>query len=208
MRNVDYFNAEYQKNRDEWLFADSDNDGSGSESVSVPYIIQIVNACTSAIADVDIGDSYANRAGTSAGPWNFNQNSNITITSTVSGVTYIEFLAESESKPFKVGRTMIISATAGQFNQTAAVTHRDAAGNRMDHVIVPTIDPYQNQTDRILDEYEYLFDGFTRLRFRQINGSATVTTRLYKVSNFSATQIVAGRSGERQFKAPHIIKFW
>ena len=183
-----------------WSAADAGASGEPLRT-SAPYILQIVNACTSAIASVDLGDSFTNRTAS-----NFNQNSNITISCTISGITYIEFLAQSESQPVKIGRTMIISTSAGQLDQTVAVTHRDAVGNRADHIITPTVDPYQNQTDRIIDDYEYLFDGFTRLRFNQINASATVTTRMYPISKFVATQMVAGRPAQQLYSAPHLIK--
>lgn len=186
---------------DSYVNAEGDGGVGQQRHGSAPYIIQLVNACTTAIASVDVGDSYANRSAT-----NFNQSTNITITSTISGVTYIEYLAQSESQPFKVGRTMIISTSAGQLDQSVAVTHRNAGGDRQDHVITPTLDPYQQQTDRIIDDYEYLFDGFTRLRFNQINASATVTLRQYLVSKFAATQIVAGRPAQQVYQAPHLIK--
>ena len=186
---------------DAWGSADGNAGGTAKVRAAQPYIIQMVNACTTAIADVDIGDSFANRAAT-----NFGQNTNITTTSTVSGITYREFLAASESSPFKIGRTMIISTTAGQLDQTIAVTHRNPAGKREDFIISPTLDPNQNQTDRVVDETEYLFDGMTRLRFNQINASATVTVRLYLISKFSPVQIVAGRSSEQFYEKPRIIK--
>ena len=205
----EWFNADGWQSADSWENEEGDawSSAEGGDAAmqpqrtSAPYIIQLVNACTSAIASVDIGDSYTNRAAS-----NFGQSTNITITSTITGVTYIEFLAQSESQPFKVGRTMVISTSAGQLDQTVAVTHRDAVGNRSDHVITPTIDPYQNQTDRIIDDYEFLFDGFTRLRFNQINASATVTVRMYPTGKFVATQLVAGRSGLPSYAAPHLIK--
>jgi len=172
-----------------------------SNRTSAPYIIQIVNACTTAISSVDVGDSYNNRAAS-----NFNQNSNITITSVITGVNYIEWLAQTESQPMRVGRTMIVCTTAAQPTQTVAVTHRDANGNRADKIISPIVDPYQTQTDRIIDDYEYLFDGYTRLRFNQINASATVTLYLFPISKFVATQMVAGRPAQQIYNAPHIIK--
>lgn len=193
--------ADAWQSADSWSSADANAGAAAPVRVSAPYIIQLVNACTSAISSVDVGDSYTNRAAS-----NFGQSSNITLTSTISGVTYIEFLAQSESQPVKIGRTMVISTSAGQLDQTIAVTHRDASGNRADHIITPTIDPYQNQTDRIIDDYEYLFDGFTRLRFNQINASATVTLRMYPVNKFVATQLIAGRNAEQTYSAPHLIK--
>ena len=218
MRNTNQNSANandwYSADGDGWNSADSWDSASGDDQwssaegsqgrtnrTSVPYIIQLVNACTTAIANVDIGDSYLQRAAT-----NFGQNTNITVTSTVTGATYLEFLAQSESQPFKVGRTMVISTTAGQLDQTIAITHRDAGGNRLDQVITPTLDPYQNQTDRIIDDREYLFDGYTRLRFNQINASATVTVRLYPVNKFVATQMIAGRGAEQNYAPPHLIK--
>lgn len=210
MNNSDYLRDAYYANREAWLGSDGSIDGYGgggnNSPVSLPYIIQIVNACTSAITDVDVGDSYANRAGVSAGPWNFNQNASITITSALVGVTYIEFLAQSESKPFKVGTTMLISSSSGQIEQPVTITHRNASGDRQDHVITPTIDAYQTQTDRIIDDYEYLFDGYSRARFSQVNGSATVTLRMYQVGMFTATQIVAGRNSNKSYLYPHIVR--
>lgn len=202
----DWYSADAWSSAEGWDSADAWSSAEGNDSaspsrVSAPYIVQVVNACTSAISSVDIGDSYTNRTTS-----NFGQNSNITITSTISGVTYLEFLSQSESQPFQVGRTMIISTSAGQLDQTVAVTHRDAVGNRADHIITPTVDPYQNQTDRIIDDYSYLFDGFTRLRFNQINGSATVTVRMYPINKFVATQLIAGRTGLPSYNPPHLIK--
>lgn len=246
--NAEFFNAEYNSNRDKWLRADAGDDAAwntawnnnfkygwgtgnsweadkqawndekqwrgadGTDAAgnaiqahgSAPFILQIVNACTSAIANVDIGDSYTNSISSNAA-LNFGQSFDITTTSTVSGVTYLEFLRQSESKPFTVGKTMIISTSAGQLDQTVAITHRNASGDRNDHVITPTLDPFQNQTDRVIDNYEYLFDGMTRLRFNQINGSATVTLRIYPKNLFSATQIIAGRPAEQVYAAPNFV---
>lgn len=194
------------ENADGWQSADAWASANGGDArtqahSSAPYILQIVNACSSAISNVDIGDSYTNRTTS-----NFGQNSNITITSTVSGVSYLEYLGQSESQPFTVGATMVISTSAGQLDQTVAITHRNASGDRLDHVLTPTLDPYQQQTDRIVDYYEYLMDGFTRLRFNQINGSATVTVRQYLKGKFAASQIVAGRPALQTYANPNIIK--
>lgn len=196
---------------DEW--ADADDEWAGANSMvrrpsqktSLPYIIQIVNSTAVAVSNVDIGDSFTNRTtGT------FTNGSlvagNITTSSSVTGVSYLEFLAQSESQPFQVGMTMIICSTAGQLDQTVAITHRNAVGDRLDHVITPTLDPYQNLTDRIIDEYSFLFDGFTRLRFNQINGSATVTVRLYPKGKMSLTQAIAGRPASIKYDNPNVVK--
>ena len=207
MDNRNFFNAAYSNDRDSWKMADGSSEGEDvQQHSSAPYIIQIVNACSSAISNVDIGDSFTNRTGTPGAEWNFNQSPFITTTSTISGVTYQEFLAQSESQPFTVGKTMVISTSAGQLDQTVAITHRNSSGDRNDHVITPTLDPYQQQTDRIIDEYEYLFDGMTRLRFNQINANATVTVRLYLKNKYAASQIISGRPAIQDYATPNIIK--
>lgn len=201
----------------EWLNADGWDDADAWDSsadawdsadaapqvskTSQPYIIQMVNACSSAISSVDIGDSYANRFADL-----FNQSSNITFSMNVSGLTYIEFLAQTESQPFRIGKTVIVSATAAQFNQTVTITHRDSTGKRLDEVITPFIDPYQNQTDRIISDFNYVFDGFTRLRFNQIAASATVTVWLFPQSKFVGTQAVAGRTPQVNYSDPGLVK--
>lgn len=168
---------------------------------SSPFIIKIVNAASAAISNVDIGDSYENRAAT-----NFNQNASITITSTVTGVSYREFLAESETHPFEVGKTLIISTSAGQLDEVISITHRNGRGKREDVPMSPTVDPNQNQTDRVIDSTRYLFDGYTRLRINQINGSATVWLRLYPISVFNPTKIIGQSSGNIKFSDPRLVK--
>lgn len=207
MNNKEYLSRELLANRNTWLNADSDEDEDASDlRYSGSFIIQMVNAASAGtpspnVANVDIGDSYTNRAAS-----NFGQSAHITITSTVQGVSYLEFLAQSEAQPFIVGRTMIISTSAGQLDQSVAITHRNASGDRQDHVITPTLDPYQAQTDRIIDDTEYMFDGMSRLRFNQINANATVTVKMYLRHKWSATNIVANKNQEVNYAAPHIIK--
>ena len=215
MTNKQFLDKEYNRNRDEWKFADADEwansdsmdawDSADAEpsqgQTSQPYIIQIRNALSEAIANVDIGDSYLQRAAS-----NFGQSANLTFTMGISGLSYIEFLAQTESQPFRVGKTVIISATAAQFNQAITITHRDASGKRLDEVIFPFIDPYQNQTDRIISDFEYVFDGFTRLRFNQISASATVNVWIFPASKFVGTQIVAGRGYKKNYSDPGLIK--
>jgi hypothetical protein len=324
-KNNEYGNwleSDSWQNADSWQSADGNKK---SNQLSLPYIIQIVNSCTSAISNVDILDSFANRTSANCGQsgsaaidpnpltwtitvssgtieiidwttqlvigvaaftvdedttsallalsvnthvqygtpftlaWGANTNNytasynastnefslippigvgatyngkqgfyalngagggtglltfsggvnstiNIVPSSTISGVTYSELLAQTEQSPFSIGRTMIVSTSAGQLNQTVQITHRDATGKRKDHVIAPIVDPYQTQTDRIVDDYSFLADGYTRIRFNQINASATVFLYLFPMSSFSATQLVAGRDPKKVYEPPYIVK--
>ncbi|PCJ55964.1 MAG: hypothetical protein COA79_20355 [Planctomycetota bacterium] len=169
-----------------------------------PFIIQVVSASASSISDVDIGDAYGNRAlvqTASRSP--FGADPNITLSSGVIGVTYIEWLAETERRPFKVGLTEIISSSAGQIDNPITITHRGTQGGREDHAIIPSIDPNQGLTDRgIADDYEYMFDGYTRLRLSQVNGLATVTIKIYPISVLK--RIIA--DGHIDFRKPHITR--
>ena len=203
MDNRQYFEAAERENRDKWLCADSWLEQSADPQKKLRgeanFIIQVVSGKDSSTF-VNLGDSFTTRTAD-----NFGQDASITVTSTISGVTYQEFLAQSESEPFIVGRTMIISTTEGQVENPVVIAHRNANGDRVDHVITPTIDPYQNQTDRIIDDYEYLFDGMTRFRF-SINGRATVSIRLYLINKWAATQAIAGRPAIQNYRPPHLIK--
>lgn len=206
-----WYNSDGWSGGDGWSGAAGQNGGDwsangggqnpGMHSSSMAYILQMVNACTTAIANVDIGDAATNRTAT-----NFGQSTNITITSTIPGVTYLEYLATSETSPFEVGLTMIISTSAGQLDQAIAVTHRNPGGKRQDFIIMPTLSPFQTQTDRITDDTTYLMDGMCRLRWNQINASATVTCRQYIKGKFSPIQIVADRPSLGSYQAPNINK--
>lgn len=193
-------NSDGWQGADAWESADADRQPVQEHSAA-PYILQIVNACTSAIASVDIGDAATNRTAT-----NFGQNTNITTTSTITGVSYLEYLALSEAQPFAVGATMIISTSAGQLDQSVGITHRNASGDSSTHVITPTLTLNQNQTDRVIDLWSYIFDSMTRLRFNQINASATVTVRQYLKGKFAANQIVVGRPALQGYGKPNVVR--
>ena len=188
-------------NGDTWAYASAGQRQTQAAAKSQPYVLRLVNACTTAIANVDIGDSYLQRAAS-----NFGQSANITLTSVPSGTSYIEFMAQTENQPFKVGKTVIICTTAAQFNETITITHRDANGDRQDKSFLLTIDPYQTQTDRVILDVDYLFNGYTRLRFSNIVASATVNVHLYPSDKFSAVQSVAGRDSQLKFSAPQLVK--
>lgn len=199
MTNSDYFNSEAISNRDKWMNAVPNK----QEQLHppAPYIIQIVNNGGLAINNVDIGDSYLNRTTS-----NFGQSDSLAITSTLNNVTYTEYLAQTEVQPFIVGLTMIISTTANQVENYVAVTHRNAEGERLDTPLGSTIDPYQKQTDRVINDLEYMMDGMTRLRIRRIEAGATVTIRQYLKNKFAANQIIAGRPSMQSYQNPNVLK--
>lgn len=166
-----------------------------------PYIIQIRNTSGLAVNNVDIGDSFTNRSSS-----NYGQSDSIAITSTVPGVTYLEYLAQTESQPFLVGLTMVISSTSGQVERNVQVAHRNALGDGISYSLAAVIDPYQHQTDRVIDNHEYMMDGMTRLRIARIAAGATVTVRQYPKNTFDAAQIVIGNIALQNYQNPNVIK--
>lgn len=216
-----WFNSDGWDSADSWNSADSWDSADAAPQAprapsrtSLPFIIQIANSCSAtSYSNIDLGDSLSNRTGNTgtftSGSLVYTAAPNVTISSLVSGITYLDFLGQSESQPFKVGRTLIIvtsGSAASQFAQGVTLTHREAGGVRHDEPIVGVIDPYQNQTDRYLYEGEYLFDGFTRIRFNAINASTTVVVYLYPAEKFAATQTVAGRNSKLNYANPHITR--
>jgi len=170
---------------------------------SEPLIVQVVNNSTSNIANVILFNSNSTR--TQAAP-SFGNNANVSITSNIVGVSYTEMLANSESKPYKVGETLIISATAGQVEQTVGIVHKTDTGKLIQYVITPVIDPYQFQTNRVVSNYEYIIDGYTQVLLNQLNASATVTLYFYLKKRYSPTQVVAGGQPQMDYGNPGIMR--
>lgn len=230
LSNKQFFIQQQKLNRDKWAMADGwasdttfnnsdvmrNNDWMGADEgfaqpqdilPQQPYIIQVANSCASAaVSNVDIGNSFANRLTYDPlGTYNFGQNSNISITSTITDITYLEFLAATESNPFTVGKTMIISSSAGQVEQTVQINHKTPAGKQDSFIISAAMSPFQNLSDRVIDETSYVWDGFTRFRFNQINAGATVTVRLYLKNKFSPTRLIQGLSAVIGYTNPNLI---
>lgn len=200
MENREFFNSEAEEQRNRWLYADSEVEEKSRILPAPPFIVQIVNASGStSISDVDIGDSFTNRTAS-----NFGQNNEITMSSGIVGVSYRNFLASSEFAPFTVGATMIISSTSGQLNIPASITHRNANGDRKDFIIAPTQDPYQQQTDRVIDFTEYEFDGMTRIRFSSVLPSAQILVRIYPKTLFDAFKMLNGKNPNEEFGKPNL----
>ncbi len=211
--------TQVKKENEDWFRADAAGWDAGAEwsadgelqkkegKISDPYVIQITNTpvtgegASTYQGDVFVGNSYSRRTTT-----NFGNDSHITLSLATVGVTYRDWLSQTESQPFEVGRTMVVTAIANQLEQPVSIRHRDASGKRQDHVMVPTVDPYQSQSDRIIDDYSYTFDGYTEFLLNFNATSGVITIRLYPKNKFVATQLIAGKTGVPEYKEPHIIR--
>ena len=185
-------------------FFNAEGMGGGNVQTSQPYILDITSTSGSAVSNFEVLGSYQyiNNAG-------FQANGDlvigsITISSGISDVNYREMLYQFMNNPYSVGLTYLQSATANQVLETISVNTRDANGNLAQKTLVPTIDPYQQQTTIIAMKYAYRIDGFTKIIIRQVLANATVKLYFYPADNINLARALGGNSVSRQFGTPPV----
>lgn len=176
----------------------------GNVQTSQPYIVTVTSTSGSAVSNFEVLGSYQyiNNAGFTAG--GDLVIGSITISSGISDVTYREMLYQFMNNPYSVGLTYLQSATANQVLETLSVNTRDANGNLAQKTLVPTIDPYQQQTTIIAMKYAYRIDGFTKIIIRQVLANATVKLYFYPADNINLARALGGQSVSRQFGTPPV----
>ena len=185
-------------------FFNAEGMGGGNVQTSQPYIVNVTSTSGSAVQNFEILGSYQyiNNAGFTAG--GDLVIGSITISSGISDVTYQEMLYQFMNNPYSVGLTYLQSATANQVLETLSVNTRDANGNLAQKTLVPTIDPYQQQTTIIAMKYAYRIDGFTKLVIRQVLANSTVKLYFYPADNINLARALGGNSVSRQFGTPPV----
>lgn len=176
----------------------------GNVQTSQPYIVTITSTSGSAVSNFEVLGSYQyiNNAGfTTGGDLVIGS---VTISSGISDVTYREMLYQFMNNPYSVGLTYIQSATANQVLETISVNTKDANGNLAQKTLVPTIDPYQQQTTIVAMKYAYRIDGFTKIIVRQILANATVKLYFYPADNINLARALGGQPVSRQFGTPPV----
>ena len=171
---------------------------------SQPYIVDITSTSGSAVSNFEILGSYQylNNAGFTTGG-NLVLGS-ITISSGISDINYREMLYQFMNNPYSVGLTYIQSVTANQVLETLSINTRDANCNLAQKTIVPTIDPYQQQTTIIAMKYAYRIDGFTKIIIRQVLANASIKLYFYPADNINLARALGGQSVSRQFGTPPV----
>ena len=175
-----------------------------SAQTSQPYIIDITSTSGSAVSSFEVLGSYQyiNNAGFTAG--GDLVIGSVTISSGITDINYREMLYQFMNNPYSVGLTYIQSATANQVLETLSVNTKDANGNLAQKTLVPTIDPYQQQTTIIAMKYAYRIDGFTKIIIRQILANATVKLYFYPADNINLARALGGQSVSKQFGSPSV----
>ena len=173
---------------------------------SQPYIITISNASAAAVSAFDVlgAYTYINNAGFANGSLTI---SGVTISSAISNVTYQQFLYQSMNQPFSVGLTYIenVSGSSSQISQTFTLNTQDANGNQMLRTIVPTIDPYQQQSTIVAVKQLYAIDGFTKITFTQIYASVTFRLHFYPATNVNLASGLTGSPVTQSYSNPNLF---
>ena len=195
-------------------FFDADGDGAaapqaggvpsmGAMRTSQPYIITISNASATSVSNFDVLGAYQY-----LGSGTFSSGSlvsgNITVSSAISNVTYQEFLYQSMNSPFAVGLTYIesVSGSTTQVSQTLTLNTRDANGNQALKTLVPTIDPYQQQSGIVALNQLYDIDGFTKITISTVLPSVVFRMHFYPRANLNVARGLRGNQVAADFGSP------
>ena len=171
---------------------------------SQPYIISLYNSSAADVSSVEIGGAYANITTASGDNGN---TSGIKYAMGISGVTYLEFLWQTTSKPFVVGLTYLQSdSSSASVLETITVKVVDSNGNSQSKTLVPTIDPYQQQNDITVLKHTYKWDGFTTLTINQIATSKTLKVYLFPSESVSAGRALTGSDIARGYGNPNVVR--
>jgi len=187
-------------------FSGANGGGGASAPTSQPYIVTVTSTDPATAPNFAVLGSYEfiNNVGFTAG--GDLVVGLITVSSGISGINYREMLYQFMQNPFSVGLTYLQSATANQVLETLAINTRDANGNEAQKTLVPTIDPYQQQSTIVAMRYGYRIDGFTKIIISQVLANATVKLYFYPSDNINLARGLAGRPVSEAFGNPGIVK--
>jgi hypothetical protein len=176
-----------------------------SAAQSQPYIITVANASATAVSNFDVlgAYEYINNAGWSGGSLTVN---NVTISSSISNVTYQQFLYQSMTQPFSVGLTYIqsVSGSSSQISESFVINTRDANGNQNLRTIVPIIDPYQQQNGVVQVKQLYGIDGYTKLTFANVLASVVFKLMFFPSTNINLASGLNGNPVSQSYTNPNI----
>lgn len=172
--------------------------GHAAEPVSEPYVLQYFNSTASDVSAILFGfNDYF-------GSTNYGNPTAAVITN-LQGGSYGRLVAQTQNKPFKIGKWRFICTTASQLTQTLTINFVDGNGNVAQRPFNLSVerDSYQQQSD-ILDVTKPLtVDGNTYITFT-LKASATLTIVMYPVILISQKAKLNGGHGQYMAKAPRL----
>ena len=175
----------------------------GAMRTSQPYIITVSNASATSVSNFDVLGAYQ-YLGTGTFTNGSLVSGQITVSSAISNVTYQEFLYQSMNSPFAVGLTYIesVSGSSTQVSQTLTLNTRDANGNQALKTLVPTIDPYQQQSGIVALNQLYDIDGFTKITISTVLPSVVFRIHFYPRANLNVARGLRGNQVAADFGSP------
>ena len=131
----------------------------------------------------------------------------VTVSSGLGGVTYQTLVAQSQTQPFTIGSTAITATVnSAQIQQTISVTTTDASGLTQGVPIIFLKDPYQNQTDIIVNNTPYRIDGTTAMTIASVLPNAVFSLFLYPAQNINPASQLMGNQTTQNFANPGLIR--
>lgn len=176
---------------------------------SLPYSIQISSASAAAVQNFDVfgASTYLNNAQVT---FDVNGNliiGNVTISSQTPNVTYRDLLQQSAWQPFTNGQTYIqCSSPTAQILVPYTITTKDSSGVLMQIPGKPKKDPYQQQSDLLIDSTIWSIDGLSKMTFNQILPFAVLNLDFYPQSNINSGRLLNNQQPGKDYGNPGIIR--
>lgn len=172
-----------------------------NSATSKPYEFTVANANTTATA-CTLFNSYVNRTAS-----NFGNAVGITITSTLSNVTYAGLLAQTEHKNFECGLIYIEVTAGSNSGVTAAInlTQLDANNDSNTQTLLPKLNPMQQQAQVLEFYHTFKINGYTNLVIT-IPASTTIKYSFYASATVDPGRKLGNVHEVRDYKGPQISK--
>ena len=170
-----------------------------------PYIITISNSTASQVNNFVIFNAWNylyGQGGTFTNGSLVPTNTGVTISGALSNVTYQYLLSQTNTIPFAVGATQIITTVnAAQVNQSMQVQSIDANGDAVSKQIIWAINPFQNQNGTIINNTQYRIDGSTSLTF-SVLPNAVFTLYFWPMQSVDQARSLTNSAPSQQFGNP------
>jgi hypothetical protein len=164
-----------------------------------PFVVTLTNTTSSDVSSVTFLD--AANAIALAGS-NYGLNAAITVSYGVSNVTYSQFLYSILTGAVVIGRTLLVSATSLQLDESLTISVQNVRGEGRFQTIKPYKTTMQQQTDRVDIAQQFTLNGFTKITLKII-ANASVTFNFYPVAVSSTVSRLTGKE-KTIYKTPSL----
>jgi hypothetical protein len=202
---MDYFDGDGMSYFDD--FDGDDFDGNGmsfasgtpTQNISDPYVLSFENPQLATVSAILFGYNlyYPDPAG---------GNDPLTvITNLQGGTSYIGFVAQTATKPLKVGKWRFQSSNLTQLSQTLTITHFDANGKQYSTPLNLSImrDAYQFQSDILDITKMVVVDSNTVITFPLLP-TTTMVISIFPVAVLSSKAVLNGGQSLNTAIAPRL----